>query len=272
MYDNQIGRWNHIDPLSEKMRRFSPYNYAFDNPIRFIDPDGLAPADWVRYRNKDGVQTVDWKADITDETSAEEYVKRQGGTEANYIGKEGYLANAYKSNADKRQTYKLNLNGTATPLPIEPSVSTTNADASNAEPAAQQVVNVKTETSQSGSSGLQNALETTGKLNDAFGAAAGINEAIVGGAIIGTNKLGKVDNIMAGVKVLKDLPAVGVVGTASDVLDIGMDALGGNYGKAAFKTGLLIAKETIRFSSPVGFAIVTAIDIGVSMNDIFKKD
>jgi hypothetical protein len=72
--------------------------------------------------------------------------------------------------------------------------------------------------------------------------------------------------------VLKDIPAVGVVGTASDVLDIGMDAVGGNYGKAAFKTGLLIAKETIRFSSPVGFAIITAIDVGVSMYDLFKKD
>ncbi|WP_410494476.1 RHS repeat domain-containing protein [Chryseobacterium sp. CH1] len=59
-YMPDLGRWGVVDPLTEKMPSWSPYAFSFDNPIRFMDPDGQEPFDWVR--RKDGSIYWDNKA------------------------------------------------------------------------------------------------------------------------------------------------------------------------------------------------------------------
>jgi RHS repeat-associated protein len=51
-FDDQIGRWQIIDPLAYTVKNnsYSPYSFVKDNPIVFVDPNG---ADWFYYQAKD---------------------------------------------------------------------------------------------------------------------------------------------------------------------------------------------------------------------------
>ena len=51
-YDPAVAKWNAVDPMADAYHSMSPYHYAMNNPMRFIDPNGMYSIDGTTSSNR----------------------------------------------------------------------------------------------------------------------------------------------------------------------------------------------------------------------------
>jgi hypothetical protein len=174
-------------------------------------------------------------------------VKNNGGTETKYIGEEGYISNSYKNEGDKRQTHKLNKDGTATPVFGEPSTTTTKRDLATIEPGEKPA-------------GVPDVVKQIDGYAGAIGLEAGLVDLAAKKGINAVEDLGTLAKPASNV--------LGVLGATTSAINIGTAtvefAQNPSYG-----SGTKVAVQAFAAAAPLIFpGAGLAISIGISVADM----
>ena len=88
-YNSWSGQWLQVDPMADIYPSSTPYNYAGNNPIGGIDPNGM---DWYSQTDSNGVVTYNWNSNLNADNASDILGKGQKyvGADAFAYTTEGY--------------------------------------------------------------------------------------------------------------------------------------------------------------------------------------
>ena len=93
-YDPALGRWHSVDPLAEKYDSYSPYHFSGNNPILFVDGNGM---DWYSYTDDDGNKHYKYQDGSDKSIKVGDNTYTNIGASVNIQLGEGYYYNAFQN-------------------------------------------------------------------------------------------------------------------------------------------------------------------------------